>query len=91
MFEHRELSNQFKTYEVDAEDFDIFEGDIVAPGSEIGIDIRSGTAIFMEQWGRVATVYYNPMNQSFLIMIQLLTAINKPNNRVPVELEMQSA
>jgi hypothetical protein len=85
MFEHRDRSNsQFKTCEVDADDFELYEGDIIVPGFKIGIDIRTGAAIYMEKWGRVATVYYNPMNHSFLVMVQLLTSIE---NRGKFDLE----
>ena len=70
MFEHRDPSGcRFRTYEIDANDCELYEGDRLAPGQEIGTDIRSGTAIYMDFWGQVATVYYNPMNDSFLVMI----------------------
>jgi hypothetical protein len=92
MFEHRDRSNsQFKTWEVDADDFELYEGDIIVPGFKIGIDIRTGAAIYMEKWGRVATVYYNPMNHSFLVMIQLLTATENRQQRVPQEFELIQA
>ncbi|MBN1188507.1 MAG: hypothetical protein JXA46_02030 [Dehalococcoidales bacterium] len=75
MFEHRDVSGrQFRTYEVDAEDFSLFEGDMVPEGCEIGIDVRTGMAIYLGQEGIVATVYYNPMNHSFLVMFQLKSA-----------------
>jgi hypothetical protein len=73
MFEHRSLStSQFKKYEVDAEDFELYEGDQIPPGYEIGIDVRSGAAVYLTEWGQVATAYYHPMNHSFLVMIQML-------------------
>jgi hypothetical protein len=73
MFEHRDPSgNRFRTYEIDANDCELFEGDRLAPGQDIGTDIRSGMAICVDFWGQVATLYYNPMNDSFLVMIYRL-------------------
>jgi hypothetical protein len=70
MFEHRDPSGgNFKSYELDANDFELYQGENIAPGGEIGIDIRSGSPVILESWGRVATVYYNPMNHSYLVMI----------------------
>jgi|WetSurMetagenome_2_1015567.scaffolds.fasta_scaffold651115_1 hypothetical protein len=74
MFEHRDPSgNRFKTYEIDANDCELFEGERLVPGQEIGTDIRSGMAICIDFWGQVATVYYNPMNDSFLVMIHRIS------------------
>jgi hypothetical protein len=70
MFEHRDPSgNRFRTYEIDANDCELFEGDRLPLGHEIGTDIRSGMPTYLDFWGQVATVYYNPMNDSFLVMI----------------------
>jgi hypothetical protein len=70
MFEHRDLSGyKYQTYQIDAEDFDLQEGDIVQPGLEIGTDIYSQTMIYADFWGYVATAYYNTMNDSFLVMV----------------------
>jgi hypothetical protein len=78
MFEQRYPSSlQYRTYEVDADDFNLYDGDWISPGYEIGVDVRSGANICMEMWGQVATVYYNPMNHSYLVMIQLLNDIDK--------------
>jgi hypothetical protein len=88
MFEHRDLSGrQFRTYEVDADDFDLNPGDRIPEGFEIGIDIRTGAAIYMGNGGIVATVYYNPMNHSYLVMIQL----NLPEAAGPGQLQMAMA
>ena len=73
MFEHRDpTGGSFISYELDANDFELFEGDTLAPGGEIGIDIRSGCPVYLGCWGKVATAYYNPMNHSYLVMINRL-------------------
>lgn len=70
MGEHRDLrGNVFRTFEIDANDFELYPGDHITPGFEIGIDIHSGSMIYPEFEGTVATVYYNPMNHSYLVMI----------------------
>jgi hypothetical protein len=92
MFEHRDLSgSQFKTYEVYADDFELYPGDRISPGCEIGIDIRTGTGIILKQWGQVATVYYNPMNHSFLVMVQVFSSEKKAGNKVTDELALMPA
>lgn len=74
MFEHRDPSGyQFRTYEIDANDCELFEGDRISPGEEIGIDIRSGSPVILNYWGQVATIFYNPRNHSFLLMIYRLS------------------
>jgi hypothetical protein len=73
MFEHRDpTGSNFMTYELDANDFELYQDDTIAPGGEIGTDIRSGSPIYLPCWGKVATIYYNPMNHSFLVMISRL-------------------
>ena len=70
MFEHRDpKGNQYKTYHVAADEFELDEGDRIRPGSEIGVDANSGAPIYADYWGSVATVYYNPMSHSLLVMI----------------------
>jgi hypothetical protein len=72
MFEHSDSTGcDFVTYELDADHFDLYPGDMLSPGSELGIDVRAGTIVYLESWGHVATVYYNPMNHSYLTMIHL--------------------
>jgi len=73
MFEHRDpTGGSFRTYELDANDFEFYQGDTVAPGGEIGVDIRSGSPVYLDCWGKIATVYYNPMNHSYLVMVYRL-------------------
>ena len=80
MFEHRDPSgHKFRTYEIDAFDCELFESDRISPGHEIGIDIRSGLPVVIDFWGQVATIYYNPMNHSYLVMIYKLSD-NEANN-----------
>jgi hypothetical protein len=70
VFEHRDpTSSNFVTFELSADDFELYQGDIVAPGCDFGVDIRSGSMVSLDCWGRIATVYYNPMNHSYLVMI----------------------
>jgi hypothetical protein len=70
MFEHRDpTGSRFKTYEVRSESFGLQEGARIGPGSSVGKDIRSGQAIEVDFRGYVATAYFNPMHQRFLVMI----------------------
>ncbi len=72
MFEHRDPSRcWFRTYEVEADGFDLHEGDGVAPGLIIGKEVKSGETIKAFYCGHIATVYFNPMNESYLVMIYL--------------------
>ncbi|MGA2160490.1 MAG: hypothetical protein ABSG90_14910, partial [Dehalococcoidia bacterium] len=59
---------QYRTYLVAADEFELNEGERLQPGSEIGIDVNSGAPIYSDYWGHVATVYYNPMSQSLLVI-----------------------
>jgi hypothetical protein len=71
MFEQRDSTgSKFIAFELSADDFDLYEGDTIMPGSEIGIDIRSGSAVYLDGWGRVETVYYNQMNESYRVMVR---------------------
>jgi hypothetical protein len=73
MFEQRDPGgHRFVTYELSADDFEHAVGDTIAPGCEIGIDIRSGSAVLVNSWSRIATACYNPMNDSYLVMIAWL-------------------
>ena len=72
MYEHRAAAGyRYRTYQVDADGFDLHEGDIVEPGLEIGTDVHSKAPVLTDYWGYVATVYYNTMNDSFLVMVCL--------------------
>lgn len=82
MFEHRDPSGyRFKTYEVEAKGFKLFEGARLSAGNTIGKEVRSGNTIQADRWSQVATAYYNPMNHSYLVMICLLSNSeeNKPS------------
>jgi hypothetical protein len=69
MFEGQNaFSNQFRTYRVDAEEFVLAEGDRIEAGQQIGVDVNTGSPLFAIHRGYVATVYYNPMSHSFLMM-----------------------
>jgi hypothetical protein len=71
MFEHRErITNRYRTYQVAADDFELYVGDAIESGQQIGIDVNSGTPIYAYICGNVATIYYNPMSHSFLVMIR---------------------
>jgi hypothetical protein len=70
MFEDTDpIGTDFVTFELNADDFELYQGDIIAPGSEIGIEIKSGSPVYLRYWGRVAAAYYNPMIHSYLVII----------------------
>lgn len=72
MFEHHVSSGgQYRSYRVAADEFELSEGDQLQPGGEIGIDVNSGATIYADYCGRVATVYYNPMSESLLVMLYI--------------------
>ncbi len=89
MFELRDSSGRrFKKYEILADDFLLYEGNRIPQGFEIGIDVRTGISIYAESPGFIATVYYNPMNQSYLVMVCLEddSEINCINNHQDTDL-----
>jgi hypothetical protein len=55
--------------ELNAEDFELYDNNIIPPGFEIGIDIRSGSAVCLDRWGKVTSSYYSPMNESYRVTI----------------------
>jgi hypothetical protein len=57
------------TYQITAEDFDLRPGDRVWPGLEIGTDIISRAAIYVDYNGVVAAIHHNTMNESFMVLI----------------------
>ena len=59
---------RFKTYEVVAEDFELYPGFGISPGVVIGRDVRSGDMLTADWCGHTATVYFNPMNNSYRVM-----------------------
>ena len=69
MFENPIIPNPFKRYQVSRDEFDLYEGEIINPGREIGIDINFGISIHADYWGRVTAIYHNPMNDSFTVTI----------------------
>lgn len=86
MFEHRDpTGKKFVTFELDADDFVFFPGDTLAPRSEIGIDIRSGSPVYLDYWATIATTFYNPMNHSYLVMINRLHNPKNTNSGYGVE------
>ena len=73
MFEHRDPSKcKFRTYEVAAASFKLHEGSGISPGQIIGKEIKSGETVTVDCWSQVATAYFNPMNDSYLVMICLM-------------------
>jgi hypothetical protein len=85
MSDHRDpAGSNFFTCELSADDFDLYQGDIIGPGSEIGIDVRSGSAVYLNSWGSVLSVYYNQMNDSYLVIIHR-TSRSRPGLSAPLE------
>ena len=79
MFEHRDPSqSQFRTYELKTGSFKLYAGAAVYPDEIIGIDVNSNQPVMVDDGGQIATAYFNPMNDSFLFMIQLCTEPQRP-------------
>ena len=78
MFEHGELSlSQFRTCQVNADEFELYEGDPLQPGSEIGIDINSGVLIYACDRGYVAA-----MSDSFMVKVYQETRAESRLSRI---------
>lgn len=78
MFEHRDPSRcKFRTYEVEAASFELHEGTRISPGRIIGKEISSGETVRADCWSQVATAYFNPMNDSYLVMTYLMDGKEK--------------
>jgi hypothetical protein len=61
-------STQYAKYEVDSGRFRLGIGQVVAPETVIGLHHETGRPVKAELHGRVATVYYNPMHNSLMIL-----------------------
>ena len=83
MFRHNDIiESGFITCELNADDFELYQGDTVAPGSEIGLDVRSGSPVYLNCWGKVAAAHYNPMNHSYSVTINRLKRAKKATGDV---------
>jgi hypothetical protein len=73
MFEHRDPSlRRFRTYELEADTFELYEGAKLLPEQIIGVEVKSRKTVKAPEFGRIATAYFNPMNNSYLVMIHLI-------------------
>jgi hypothetical protein len=65
----------FKKYEVNIRQCYLKLGESVTPETVIGAHHKNGQLVRAGLHGRVATMYFNPMHNSYLVMI-----INHQNN-----------
>lgn len=61
-------STQYEKYEVDSRRFRLDVGELVAPETVIGVHHETGRPVKAGLHGRVATVYFNPMHDSLMVM-----------------------
>ena len=59
---------QYKKYEVDSRRFWLDIGDMVTPETVIGIHHDTGLPVKAGLHGQVATVFFNPMHDSLMIL-----------------------
>lgn len=65
---HQEDINGYRRYEVDTRGFSLDLCDVVEPETVVGHECSSGNPVKAGLSGRIATVYYNPMNDSFIVL-----------------------
>lgn len=63
------LNTEYTKYEVDSRRCDLGVGDTVTPETVIGWHYRDGQPVKTGYHGRVATVFFNPMHDSLMILI----------------------
>jgi hypothetical protein len=66
---------QYEKYEVDSRGFELGPGEMVAPETVIGLHHETGRPVKAGLHGRVATVYFNPMHGS-LMVLAVSTGVN---------------
>lgn len=59
---------EFKKYEVKYDTFHLSTGETVAPSTFLGFHPLSGKPVEAGLYGRIATIHYNPKNDSLMIM-----------------------
>ncbi len=58
----------YEKYEVDSRGCGLGVGDMVVPETVVGVHHKTGQPVKAGFYGRVATMYFNPMNDSVLIL-----------------------
>jgi hypothetical protein len=58
----------YRKYEVDSRSCKVELGEFVAPETVIGRHFASGQAVQAGIFGQIATIYFNPMHDSLLIL-----------------------
>ncbi len=58
----------YEKYEVDSRRCGLDVGDLLIPETIVGHHHKSGLPVKAGLYGRVATMYFNPMNDSVLIL-----------------------
>ncbi len=64
-----EQSINYKKYEVDIRRCQLNVGESLTPETIIGRHHETGQPVAAGLYGRVATIYFNPMHDSFMIMV----------------------
>lgn len=67
-------SVDYRKYEVDCKRFNLLLADLVTPETIVGWHYNSGQLIKANCYGYVATIYFNPRHDSFMVMIQAVTS-----------------
>jgi len=63
------LNNRYKKYEIDSRNCNIDIFDKVTPDNVIGSHYANGRQVTSDFAGQVASMFYNPMHDSMLILI----------------------
>jgi hypothetical protein len=61
--------NRYRKYEVDSDTFNLDLYDVVVPDSIIGYHHKNGKLVKAGLQGKIATIYFNPMNDSLIITV----------------------
>ncbi len=59
---------QYEKYEVDSQKCRLDIGDLLVPETVVGLDRNTGLPVKAGLYGRVATMYFNPMNDSVMVL-----------------------
>jgi len=63
-----ELMTEYKKYEVDMRRCRVDVGDLVTPETIVGWHHETGRPLKADLHGQIATLYFNPMHDSLMIM-----------------------
>jgi hypothetical protein len=67
-------SVDYRKYEFDRRRFNLQIADLVTPETIIGWHYKSGQPVKVNFYGYIATIYFNPMHDSLMVMIQDATS-----------------